>query len=210
MREQEHRVAVVLLKEARRHSDMTLVEECRKGDSEAFDELVRRYRDRVFNVIYRFVGNREDALDICQEAFVRAYRGIAGFHGGSQVSTWLHSIAANLARNRLRDAGRKGRNKGASLNAIDDRGHGGTHAPSGNEASPRDQAMSKEFETILQRCLTELPEHYRMTFVLRTMDDLSYEEIASVMGCPVGTVRSRLNQARKMLRDRLKELSIIS
>lgn len=199
---------MVLLREARAHSDNGLVKECQKGDSTAFDELVRRYKDRVYNVVYRFLGNRDDALDISQEVFVRAYRGIEGFRGNAKVYTWLYSIAANLARNRLRDSGRMGRNMGASLDALEEAAPGLADSMA-RQTTPRDNAISDETQSLLQRCLAELPEHYRTAFVLRTVEDLSYEEIAQIAGCPVGTVKSRLNQARHMLRDRLKELEVI-
>ncbi|MFA6239641.1 MAG: sigma-70 family RNA polymerase sigma factor [Candidatus Hydrogenedentales bacterium] len=200
---------MVLLKEARSHDDTRLVEACRRGDSTAFDELVRRYKDRVYAVVYRFVGNREDALDISQEVFVHAYRSINGYRGAAQVYTWLYSIAANLARNRLRDAGRRGRNMGTSLEALQEQAPGAAEAGRSSGGNPRDNAMTSEMEAVLQQVLNELPEHYRMAFVLRTFDDLSYEEIAESMGCPVNTVKSRLNMARVKLRDRLKELSLI-
>lgn len=205
----ERRRPVVLLKEARGHSDAGLVEQCQKGDSSAFDEIVRRYKDRVYAVVYRFVGNREDALDVSQEVFVRAYRGIHEFRGSAQVYTWLYSIAANLARNRLRDMGRKGRNRGMSLEALQESAPGIADAAAASRPSPSDEAIGSETAELLQRCLTELPENFRMAFILRTTEDLSYEEIADVMGCPVGTVKSRLNQARQMLRDRLRELEIL-
>jgi RNA polymerase sigma-70 factor (ECF subfamily) len=195
---------VVLLKEARGHSDQGLVEECRKGDSTAFDELVRRYKDRVYCVVYRFLGNHEDAMDVSQEVFVRAYRGIREFQGKAKLYTWLYSIAANMARNRLRDGARRGRNRGTSLEALEEHA---SIATSG--VTPRSVAIDRETEALLQRCLEELPDHYRMTFVLRTFEDLSYEEIAEVMGCPPGTVKSRLNQARGMLRERLRELAVL-
>lgn len=198
---------MVLLKEARRHTDGALVEQCRRGDSEAFDELVRRHKQRVYNVVYRFLGSHEDALDLCQEVFVRAYRGISNFSGSSQVSTWLYSIASNISKNRLRDGKRKGRNLGGSLEALAE--SRGAAAETGPESSPREQAMTQELEQTLQRCLNELPDHFRMAFCLRTFDDMSYEEIAEAMDCPVGTVRSRLNHARRFLRDRLRELSVI-
>lgn len=208
-RTQERTLAVVLLKEARSHDDMRLVEACRRGDSTAFDELVRRYKDRVFAVVYRFVGNREDALDISQEVFVHAYRSINGYRGAARVYTWLYSIAANLSRNRLRDSGRRGRNMSTSLEALQEQAPGVAEAGKSSGNNPRENAMSSEMEAVLQEVLNELPEHYRMAFVLRTFDDLSYEEIAEAMGCPVNTVKSRLNMARVKLRDRLKELSLI-
>lgn len=194
---------MVLLREARAHSDTGLVEECRNGDATAFDELVRRYKDRVYNVVFRFVGNREDALDVSQETFVRAYRGITEFRGHAQVYTWLYSIAANLARNRLRDGSRRGRDKGTSIETVV------PGALPRTEDNPRAAAERHELDETLQQCLSELPEHYRMAFVLRTFDDLSYDEIAEALGCPTGTVKSRINQARKMLRERLEHLEAL-
>lgn len=201
----ERLTPVVLLKEARGRSDAGLVEECRQGDSTAFDELVRRYKDRIFNVVFRFLGNREDALDVTQEAFVRAYRGIREFKGAAKVYTWLYSIAANLARNHLRDTSRKGRGKGVSLDDAPQAVHEAVAA----RQDPSSLLADREMDGLLQKCLEEVPDHYRLAFVLRTFEDLSYEEIANIMGCPVGTVKSRLNQARRMLLDRLKELEVL-
>lgn len=200
---------MVLLKEARGHSDTGLVEECQKGDASAFDEVVRRYKDRVYNVIFRFLGNHEDALDVSQEVFVRAYRGIRTFKGDAKLYTWLYSIAANLSRNRLRDGARKGRNRGTSLDALESETSGNTSEAASTGETPYSVASNKEMQALLQKCLDELPDHYRMTFILRTFEDLSYEEIAEAMGCPAGTVKSRLNQARKMLRERLRELAVL-
>jgi len=198
---------VVLLREAREESDAGLVAECRKGDPSAFDELVRRYKDRIYHVVYRFLGNHEDAQDVCQEVFVRAYRGIDGYRGRAKVYTWLYSIAANLARNRLRDGSRKGRNMGTSFEAIEEAAPGAVDRAKAE--SPRDAAVDAELQTLLQQCLDELPEHYRMAFILRTVEDMSYEQISEVMSCPPGTVKSRLNQARHLLRDRLAELNVL-
>ena len=196
---------MVLLKEARERSDAGLVEECRSGDGAAFDELVRRYKDRIYNIVYRFVGNHDAAAEVAQETFVRAYRGIAAFRGSAKVYTWLYSIAANRARNWLRDAGRKGRDQAVSLDGLLESGVDCTR----NHQDPRAAAEHHELEEALQRCLSELPDHYRMAFVLRTFEDLSYEEIADALGCPTGTVKSRINQARKMLRDRLQDLAVL-
>lgn len=197
---------MVVLKEAREHPDGVLVEECRKGDPSAFDELVRRYKDRIYNVAYRFLGNHEDAQDVAQEVFVRAYQGIQGFKGTAKVYTWLYSIAGNLARNKIRDAHRKGRDKGISLEAMESNG---PNRISGSGRTPEEEARQHETDDIMQQCIEELPEHYRMAFVLRTFDELSYEEIADAMGCPAGTVKSRLNQARNLLHRRLKELEVL-
>jgi len=190
---------LTLFREARMQTDADLVKECRAGDASAFDEIVRRYKDRVYRVVYRFLGNHEDALDVAQETFIRAYGGIREFRGSAQLCTWLHSIAANLARNRLRDGSRKGRNQGVPLDGMDP----------ADDCSPRAAAEQQELEDTLQRCLVDLPEPYRMAFALRTFDDLNYEAIAQTLGIPVGTVKSRINHARRMLRERLEELAIV-
>ncbi len=194
---------MVLLREARERTDARLVDDCRGGDPSAFDEIVRRYKDRVYNVVYRFVGNHEDALDVSQEVFVRAYRSLSSFQGTSKVYTWLYTIALNLGRNRVRDGGRRGRNKGVSLDSMS------CEPGNGRNPDPRAKARENELDDVLQRCLNELPEHYRIPFVLRTFDDLSYEEIAEAIERPEGTVKSRINQARRLLRERLQALDVL-
>ncbi len=198
-----------LLKVEERDADVALLEQCRSGDSSAFEALVLRYKDRVYNVAYRFLGNHEDAQDVAQEVFVRAYRGLEGFKGDSKVYTWLYSIASNLARNKLRDSKRKGRNMGISLEELELRAPGTAQALATARETPEDAARRRETEEALQACLEELPEHYRIVFVLRTFEQLSYEEIADSVGCPKGTVKSRLNHARKFLHEKLKARSII-
>jgi len=200
---------VVLLNEARGRSDTELVAACQQGDTTAFDEVVRRYKDRVYNVIYRFLGHHEDTLDVAQETFVRAYRGIEAFQGRSSVYTWLYAIAANLARNRMRDATRKGRGKATSLEALSAAAPDVAQAATASRDTPRDAAERHELDALLQSCLEELPEHYRLPFVLRTFGDLSYAEMAEVMDCPPGTVKSRLNHARRLLRERLEALEVL-
>lgn len=196
----------MLLKEAREHADARLVEGSLRGDHGAFDELVRRYKDRVYGVLYRFVGNHEDAMDLAQEVFVRAYRGLHAYRGQAQVCTWLFSIAANLARNRIRDRGRKGRDRAASLDTLEMQAPGVASDPA---ASPRDLASKREVEAALAECLGDLPEVYRMAFCLKTFDGLRYEEIALAVGCPAGTVKSRLNEARKRLHGCLQGKGVI-
>ena len=198
-----------VLEKEERDADRALVEECRSGDSSAFETLVSRYKDRVYNVAYRFLGNHEDAQDVAQEVFVRAYRGLEDFKGNSKVYTWLYSITGNLARNKLRDSKRKGRNKGMSLEDLERRAPGAAQQLTSTDETPENAATRHETEEALQVCLEELPEHYRIVFVLRTFEQLSYEEIADAVGCPKGTVKSRLNHARKILHESLKARSIL-
>ena len=198
-----------LLKETTEHRDVALVEECQNGNPAAFDELVLRYRDRVYNVVYRFLGNHEDAQDVAQEVFIRAYQGIGSYRGAAKVYTWLYSIAGNLARNKLRDGSRKGRGKGVSLEALSAAAPDVAQAHAKTDSTPRDAAQERETQELLQAALKELPEHYRLAFVLRTFDDLSYDEIAETLGCPTGTVKSRLNQARRLLREHLQKADVL-
>ncbi len=198
-----------LTKDADPYSDTALIEDCKQGNPAAFDEFVRRYKDRVYGVVYRFLGNHEDAQDVSQEVFLRAYQGLAGFEGRSKVTTWLHSIAGNLARNRLRDSGRRGRNKVVRLDEARAERGGAQGAWASAQANPEESARGQELERAMQEALLTLPEHYRLVFVLRTFDRLNYDEIAEIAGCPRGTVKSRLNHARKQLHAQLKERQLI-
>jgi len=196
---------VELLKDLPEHSDAGLIEDVRGGNQCAFEELVRRHKDRVYRVCYGYLGEHEDARDVAQEVFIRAYRGIHGYRGHAQIYTWLHSIAVNLARNRLRDRQRKGRNRGTSLEALQASAPEAAQAATAHTNTPRQAAQQGELNEALRLCLEALPDSYRVTFVLRIYDELSYEEIAATSGVPRGTVKSRLNQARKRLRDCLRE-----
>lgn len=194
---------------SRRSADEdALLAACRRGEPDAFRRLVEAYQHRVYAVAYRCVGNHHDAEEVALDVFVRAYQNLDGFEGRSSLYTWLYRIAANLAANRVRDRGRKGRDKGVSLEAERDGVSLAGALPAGNPG-PDAAAAGKELEHGLQEALNELPEACRTAFVLRTFEQLSYDEIAEVMECPRGTVKSRLNQARTLLRDILRERSLI-
>ena len=200
---------VELLEETRKSSDAELVEACLKGEERAFDELLRRYKDRVYNVVYRYLGHREDSLDAALEVFVRAYRSLDTYQGHAQVYTWLYSIAANVCRNRLRDRSRKGRNMGVSYEALAEESPGVAQQATSTNVNPSHLAQKRELDEGLRLCLDGLPETYRMAFVLRTFDSLSYTDIAASSGCPEGTVKSRLNQARKLLKECLSRRGLL-
>jgi len=190
-------------------TEAALLDSCKSGDPEAFETLVNTYKDRVYNMAYRYLGRHEDAQDVTQETFVRAFKGIHDFEGRSQVFTWLYSIAGNLARNHVRDRSRKGRDKTVSLEQLSEKAPGLAQQFSATVDSPDALAAAHELRDTLQRCVEELPDHYRLVFVLRTYEGLSYDEIAEAVNCPPGTVKSRLNQARVQLRNRLKTLSVL-
>jgi len=196
---------VILIKETRENDESVLAEGLREGDPAAFEQLVRQYKDRIYNVVYRFVGNHEDARDIAQETFIRAHRALSSYRGHARLSTWLHAIAANLTKNRLRDQARRGRNLATSLDAIEEQG-GSFEAGE----TPREAAEKRELDEALQRCLDALPDNFRVAFILRTHEDLCYEDIADATGCPVGTVKSRLNEARKRLHGCLRRHGVLT
>lgn len=162
-----------------------------------FEQVVAAHERQLYGVVFRFLGNHEDTLDVVQETFIRAYRGLEGFRGEAGVGTWLFRIAMNLSRNRLRDGKRKGRNQSVSLDGLIEQGVAGATLQSA--ATPRDAAMGRELEATVLGCLEELPDIYRETFLMRLEGELEYDAIAAALECPKGTVKSRLNQARKLL-----------
>jgi len=194
--------------DTRTDEDRALVERFRAGDEAAFDALVRRNQDRVYGLLWRMLGNREDALETAQDTFVRAYRGIDGFRAEARFSTWVYGIALNLARNRLRDRSRKGRDRGVSLETLEADAPGAMPAAAAGDC-PRGAAEHGELQAALTACLEHLPETLRGAFALRVFEGLAYEEIADAMECPRGTVKSRLNDARHRLADCLERRGVI-
>ena len=183
--------------------DHSLVEACRAGRTEAFGVLVERYQRRLYPTVLRLVGSAEDAEDILQDAFVRAFEKLDQFQGESSFYTWIYRIAVNLAlsghrRRRVRTAMRPGR-RGATAR--------GRHAL--DESADADPAMPlerAERERIVAAALNRLGPEHRAVVVLKDFDGRRYEEISAILDIPVGTVRSRLHRARCELRDRLRSL----
>jgi RNA polymerase sigma-70 factor (ECF subfamily) len=188
---------------AERAADLDAVRRCLAGESAAFGEIVARWQDRIHAAVYRMTGSAEDAKDLAQETFVRAWSSLRSFQGGAAFGTWLHSIALNQVRSEMRKRAAQKRGAPVSLDRpADEAGHGidpPDPSPGGEEA-----AATKEHVRLLQRAVQELEPEFREVIVLREFQDLSYEEIADVTGAPVGTVRSRLFRAREELRRRLE------
>lgn len=183
-----------------RDDDGALVERARGGDEEAFAGLVHRHRQRAFAVAYRLVRQREDALDIAQEAFVRAYQSLPSFKGEARFSTWLHRIVVNLALDHLRrqpqrEAGEYRDARGLEAAAVQ------VVAPAPN---PQEAAEAREARRLIQEGLAALPAEQRTALVLREIEGLSYKEIAAAMRCSIGTVMSRLHYARRKMQERLR------
>ena len=185
-------------------TDQQLVERVKRGDKRAFDLLTLKYQHRIAQLVARTIGNRHEVLDITQEAFIKAYRALPGFRGDSQFYTWLYRIAVNTAKNYLAARSRR-------PFQVDGEADGSNFLESGRGspsdiASPETQLTRDELAQTINRALDDLPEELRAAVTLRELQYLSYEEIAEVMDCPVGTVRSRIFRAREAIEKRIDAL----
>jgi RNA polymerase sigma-70 factor, ECF subfamily len=183
-----------------RDDEGVLVERARGGDEDAFASLVRRNQDRAFAVAYRLVRQREDALDIAQEAFVRAYQSLAGFKGEARFSTWLHRIVVNLALDHLRRQPHHDAGMYQDARALEEAASQ-VVAPAPN---PQQAWEAVQTRRLIQEGLAALPAEQRTALVLREIDGLSYKEIAQAMRCSIGTVMSRLHYARRKMQATLR------
>ena len=185
-------------------SDEDLMARVAEEDERAFPELVRRYQGRVTNLVSRVLNDRECADDLAQEVFVRVFVHRRNYRRGSKFSTWLFTIAANLAKNEIRRRVR--RRNWFSLDALQEMLQ--DSAPQlADPTEGRESRMEREqLRDAVGRAITAVPEKYRLSLVLRDIEGLSYEEIALALGIPGGTVRSRINRARSMLKRKLQPL----
>ena len=174
-----------------------IVRECvQKGDQGAFSILVKRYHQQLFNMLYALVGNWDEADDLAQETFLKAHRAVPGFEGRAQFYTWLYRIAVNSAKNYLVSQGRKP--PASDVDADEADFYEGSDALK-EQSTPERSLLSEEIEDTLFKVVEKLPDDLRMAITLREIEGLSYEEIANVMSCPVGTVRSRIFRAREAI-----------
>ncbi|HUH38718.1 MAG TPA: RNA polymerase sigma factor RpoE [Spongiibacteraceae bacterium] len=182
-------------------SDQQLVERVQRGDKRAFDLLVRKYQSRIFGLISRYVRDMDEVQDVAQEAFIKAYRALPGFRGDSAFYTWLYRIATNTAKNHLAARGR--RPPGTDID-VEDAEHLAGDSPLKAIENPENQLFSEELQRVVDGAIRDLPEDLRTAVTLREFEGLSYEEIAEVMACPVGTVRSRIFRAREAIDRKVK------
>lgn len=187
--------------------DRLLVDRFKSGDQSAFDELVSRYWDRIFAMVNQLLRNQQDAEEVTQDAFIRAHRGLGNFRGDSAFSTWLYQIATNLARNRYWYWWRRKRDQSISFDQPVGRENEMTLAeliPAELE-TPEDATVTQEFVNRVAECMDMLNEKHREILILRNVQNLSYEEIAEILGISVGTVKSRIARARDSLREKMGE-----
>ena len=183
------------LVELKKLDDAALVAQYLAGQTRAFDALVDRYQHRLLNFIYRTVGDRERSEDLVQEAFIRVHRHMARFDRSKKFSTWIYTIASNLAKNELRN---RSRNPLVLFQTIT-QGWDDEERPLEFEDSslrPDDLFRKRHVRSLVEETVAQLPEHHREVFVLRELEGKSYEEIADITHCNLGTVKSRLNRAR--------------
>lgn len=184
-------------------SDKKLVERVQKGDKGAFDLLVLKYQHKIVNLIMRYVRDPELALDIAQEAFIKAYRALPRFRGDSAFYTWMYRIAVNTAKNHL--AAQRRRPMDVELDLQDPEQYE-LHAKLKETDTPEGVTLSNELQETVERAIAALPEDLRTAIVLRELEGMSYEEIAQTMECPVGTVRSRIFRARDAIGKKIGSL----
>ncbi|MCG5515268.1 MULTISPECIES: RNA polymerase sigma factor RpoE [Ectothiorhodospira] len=184
-------------------TDEELVRRVQAGDKKAFDVLVLKYQHKIVNLVSRYVHDPSTALDVAQEAFIKAYRGLANFRGESAFYTWLYRIAINTAKNYLVSQSR--RTPDFEVDAQDAEQMGGESALK-EYATPEGEMMSDEIRAAVQEAIGGLPEDLKIAITLRELEGMSYEEIAQTMGCPIGTVRSRIFRAREAIDRTLRPL----
>ena len=184
-------------------TDKEIIERVKNGDKKAYDLLVLKYQQRVINLISRFVKNHADALDVSQETFIKAYKALPNFRGESAFYTWLYRIAVNTAKNHLTVQSRKITKSDYDVTEIEQ--------IEGNmslteQTTPENLLFKDELQETVLNTIENLPEDLKSAIMLREIEGLSYEEIAAVMECPVGTVRSRIFRARETIDKKIKPL----
>lgn len=184
-------------------TDEQLVARVQKGDKRAFDLLVLKYQHKILAIISRFVKDSTEVQDVAQETFIKAYRALANFRGESAFYTWIYRIAINTAKNHLVSRGRRPPSSDVEVEDAEFYSGGEQLKDLG---SPEHQMMRDQLEEVVHKAIRDLPEDLRTAVTLREMEGLSYEEIAEVMGCPVGTVRSRIFRAREAIDKQMAPL----
>jgi len=184
-------------------TDRQLLERVKRGDKGAFDILVLKYQGRIINLVSRFVRNPADAMDVTQDAFLKAYQALPKFRGDSPFYTWLYPIAVNTAKNYLAVQARRPPEAEEDISEIEQFEGDNTLK---DHATPEHLLLTEEIQSTVISTIEGLPEDLRTAITLREVDGLSYEEIAAVMECPIGTVRSRIFRAREAIDRQLKPL----
>ncbi|MHB1001579.1 MAG: sigma-70 family RNA polymerase sigma factor [Armatimonadota bacterium] len=177
---------------------------CQEDDCDAFDEIVARYKDSIYNYIWRMISNQDDVEDLTQEVFLKAFASIKKFRSESNLRTWLYKIATNICIDKYRRAGFEKKILTPMEREMDDGEEPETIDLPDSTYDPRLLYERQELQSEVQKALIRLPEKLRAVILLYDMEDMSYEEIAEALNCPMGTVKSRLHKARMHLRQLLR------
>ncbi len=183
-------------KKSAKATDEILIKRVQAGDNRAFDVLVNKYQSKIISLVSRYVKDQHQALDVSQEAFVKAYKGLATFRGDSAFYTWLYRIAINTAKNHLVAEGR--RIPDSSIDVLDAEQFSDYHELK-ETATPESVLLSEEIKLTVNSAIQHLPDDLKVAITLRELEGLSYEAIAEAMDCPIGTVRSRIFRAREAI-----------
>ncbi|HUE81009.1 MAG TPA: sigma-70 family RNA polymerase sigma factor [Pyrinomonadaceae bacterium] len=192
--------------EVRASAEVQFIERLKRGEAEAFDQLIAERSGEIYGVLYRLTANSEEARDLTQETFLKAFQNISHFRGDADLRTWIYRIAINQARNRWRWWRRRKRDSTVSLDASDGNGDHGWQASLRTEASgsPEHQTLMRERERALRTALRSLGRVYQEAVILRDIEGFTYEEIAETLDISIGTVKSRLARGRQELRRKLE------
>jgi RNA polymerase sigma-70 factor, ECF subfamily len=187
-------------------SELRFLERLRAHDERAFNELVEAYEQRVFRLVHRMLGRRDEAEDMAQEVFVQVFKAVGTFRGESKISTWIYRIAVNLCKNRIKYLSRRHEGSQQELEPIAERAplSQAKGVTFGDVARPDHMVEGFQLELIVKRCIGEIEPDFREVLVLRDVEDLSYEEIAEITGLADGTVKSRIHRARGMLKQKVE------
>jgi RNA polymerase sigma-70 factor (ECF subfamily) len=184
--------------------DARILRGLRAGIEEAYEELISRYQQPVYSIVYRLLGNSSDACDVVQEVFLKVFRNVGAFRGQSSLRTWIYRIAVNEAHNHRRWFSRHCRREVAIENEDTEHTHSLEFAPDPGR-SPFDQALDGETRVLIEQALGEINPVFRSAVVLRDMENLGYEEIAEILQVSLGTVKSRILRGREALRKQLSQ-----
>ena len=189
------------------YSEKRFIRKLCNRDPQAFELLVRRYEGPVYNLVFRMLGNREEAEDLAQEIFVKVFKKIDTFRGDSSLATWIYRVASNMCKNRQQYLGRRYHNR-PSKNGLEESilGDEQSFRTTGRISRPDELVEGYQTEQIIQKAISELEEEHRLILILRDIQGISYDDIASIVGLPLGTVKSRLHRARMSLKEKIGPL----
>jgi RNA polymerase sigma-70 factor (ECF subfamily) len=189
-------------------AEILLVRRLRERDERAFKELIEKHGDQIYNLLYRMIGNQEEAKDLAQEVFITVFKSIDQFRGDSKLSTWLYRVAANHCKNRIKYLSRRYDRATGTFDDATERAVAqgdGSAVGAGHIEGPDRVLEGLELERVVQAAIAELEEDHRLVIVLRDIEELSYEEISAITGLPEGTVKSRLHRGRAALKEKLEK-----